>query len=141
MSTAWHSELRQERSRFMETIGELTDDEIQNARTLCAPRTPRDVLAHVAGLGRGLGRNREIPGTVARALFREGVIWSWPFGRKLTRYRVIPSTPGGGRRGRGQVVRGTTEALSMWLAGRGASPMNSPSIRSTTCERLQLHVC
>lgn len=77
-----------------------------------------DMAMHHQDVLRGLGRNREIPETVARALFREGVIWSWPFGRKLTRYRVVPTTPGGRPRGRGQLVHGTTEALSMWLAGR-----------------------
>ncbi|MGW1916771.1 maleylpyruvate isomerase family mycothiol-dependent enzyme [Streptomyces sp. NPDC002076] len=185
VSTAWHLELRRERTRFMETMSELTDDEFNNAKTLCADWAPRDVLAHVVGLDRmashyfrpstltvnrgnarmvahgrtlsraeltdlgwkaaeepsgqaqamawlltgdmamhhqdvlrGLGRHREIPETVARALFREGVIWSWPFGRKLTRYRVVPTTPGGRPRGRGRLVSGTTEALSMWLAGR-----------------------
>ena len=31
---------------------------------------------------------------------------------------VIPSTPGGFTIGHGRTVRGTTEAIALWLAGR-----------------------
>ncbi|MGH3736341.1 MAG: maleylpyruvate isomerase family mycothiol-dependent enzyme [Micromonosporaceae bacterium] len=77
-----------------------------------------DTAMHHQDVLRGLGRHREIPPGASRALFREGTIWSWPFGAKLLRYRVEPTTPGGRPRGRGRPVRGTTEALALWLAGR-----------------------
>lgn len=49
MSEAWHTELRRERTRFLETVSELTDDEFDHAPTLCADWAPRDVLAHLIG--------------------------------------------------------------------------------------------
>lgn len=77
-----------------------------------------DVAMHHQDVLRGLGRQREIPEEVAPALFREGRVWSWAFGAKLLRYRVVPTTPGGFTCGRGTPVRGTTEALALWLGGR-----------------------
>jgi len=77
-----------------------------------------DVAIHHQDVLRPLGREREISPATADALWREGMIWSWILGAKLLRYRVVPTTPGGEVRGRGREVRGTTEALSMWLTGR-----------------------
>ena len=77
-----------------------------------------DLAVHHQDILRGLGRTRDLPKPVASAIFREGIIWSWPFGRKLLHYRVVPTTEGARPVGRGREVRGTTEALGMWLAGR-----------------------
>ncbi len=77
-----------------------------------------DAAMHHQDVLRGLGRQRALPPDVARALFREGRIWSWAFGAKLLRHRVEPTTPGGVPCGRGVRVTGTTEALALWLAGR-----------------------
>ena len=77
-----------------------------------------DCAMHHQDVLRGLGRPHDLPAESGPAIFREGTIWSWAFGAKLLRYRVIPTTPGGRARGRGRPVHGTTEALSLWLAGR-----------------------
>jgi uncharacterized protein (TIGR03083 family) len=77
-----------------------------------------DVAMHHQDVLRGLGRTREIPRVAAAAIFREGVVLSTGTKRNLLRYKMIPSTPGGFAIGRGQPVRGTTEALGLWLAGR-----------------------
>lgn len=45
-------ELRRERARFLRTLDGLTDDEFDNAPSLCAGWAPRDVLAHVVGVDR-----------------------------------------------------------------------------------------
>lgn len=63
---------------------------------------------------RPLGRTRDIPEASRNAMLREGVLLG---GRKLLHYRVEP-TDGGRPMGRGQPVRGTREALALWLAGR-----------------------
>jgi len=73
-----------------------------------------DVAVHHQDVLRGLGRHREVPRASARAILREGTILGI---RKLASYRV-EATDTGRRIGRGQVVRGTAEALGMWLCGR-----------------------
>ena len=73
-----------------------------------------DLAVHHQDVLRGLGRRREIPVPVAKAILREGTIMGVG---KLRRYRVEP-TDTGVKVGRGKVVRGTAEALGMWLAGR-----------------------
>jgi uncharacterized protein (TIGR03083 family) len=77
-----------------------------------------DVAMHHQDVLRGLGRTREIPTDAAAAMFREGIVLSTGTKRNLLRYKVIPSTVGGFRIGRGRPVQGTTEALALWLAGR-----------------------
>ncbi len=77
-----------------------------------------DVAMHHQDVLRGLGRTREIPLVAAKAIFREGVVLSTGTKRNLLRHRVVPTTPGGVALGRGRTVRGTTEALGLWLAGR-----------------------
>ena len=77
-----------------------------------------DVSVHHQDVLRGLGRTRTIPPEVAAAIFREGVLLSTGTKRNLLRYRVEPTTVGGRSLGRGRVVRGATEALGLWLAGR-----------------------
>ena len=75
-----------------------------------------DLSVHHQDVVRGLGRHRDVPEPSARAILREGMILGAP---KLRRYRVEP-TDTGRAFGRGQVVRGTAEALGMWLGGRRA---------------------
>lgn len=40
-----------ERSRFVETVESLSDEQFESGRTLCAGWAPRDVLAHLIGTG------------------------------------------------------------------------------------------
>jgi uncharacterized protein (TIGR03083 family) len=77
-----------------------------------------DCAMHHQDVLRGLGLPHDLPPESERAILREGTIWSWVFGAKLLHHRVQPTTPGSRARGRGKPVRGTTEALSLWLAGR-----------------------
>jgi uncharacterized protein (TIGR03083 family) len=77
-----------------------------------------DVSVHHQDVLRGLGRTRELPAGIAAAIFREGVILSTGTRRNLLTHRVEPTTPGAPALGRGRVVRGSTEALGLWLAGR-----------------------
>ncbi|WP_285941175.1 maleylpyruvate isomerase family mycothiol-dependent enzyme [Actinomadura xylanilytica] len=76
-----------------------------------------DLGVHHQDIRRGLGRPREVPDSVATAIFREGVHLSFWLNRRLLRHRVVP-TDGHRPIGRGPEVRGTREALGMWLAGR-----------------------
>lgn len=73
-----------------------------------------DVAVHHQDVLRGLGRTRAIPVASRDAILREGVVLG---ARKLARYRVVPDD-GGRALGRGRVVRGTSEALGLWLCGR-----------------------
>lgn len=77
-----------------------------------------DVCVHHQDVLRGLGRTRELPVEAAGAIFPEGVLLSTGTKRNLLRYRVDPTTVGGRALGRGRLVRGSTEALGLWLAGR-----------------------
>lgn len=73
-----------------------------------------DSAVHHQDILRGLGRSREIPAASRAAILREGVVLG---PHRLMRYRVVPDD-GGRAMGRGQVVRGSSEALGLWLAGR-----------------------
>lgn len=77
-----------------------------------------DVAVHHLDVLRGLGRMEGLPPNSAKLAFREGTVWSWRWGAKLLRHKVVPTTPGGRVRGRGRVVRGSTENLALWLGGR-----------------------
>jgi uncharacterized protein (TIGR03083 family) len=77
-----------------------------------------DLAIHHQDILRGAGQTRTLRPAVAHALFREGVIWSWPFGQKLLHHRVVPDDGLVRPLGRGREVHGTTEALAMWLGGR-----------------------
>ena len=79
-----------------------------------------DVSMHHQDVLRGLGRTRELPPEISGAIFREGVILSTGTKRNLLRYRVEPTTRGGRTLGRGTRVRGTSEAIGLWLGGRKA---------------------
>jgi uncharacterized protein (TIGR03083 family) len=73
-----------------------------------------DVAVHHQDVLRPLGRTRDLPDAVRAAILREGAMLGV---RKLARHRIEP-TDGGRAFGRGRRVRGTSEALGMWLAGR-----------------------
>ena len=73
-----------------------------------------DNAIHHQDVLRPLGRKRVIPEQSLNAMLREGALLG---ARRLLQYRVEP-TDGGRAMGHGQVVRGTREALSLWLAGR-----------------------
>jgi uncharacterized protein (TIGR03083 family) len=73
-----------------------------------------DTAVHHQDILRGLGRTRDIPDASRAAILREGVVLG---GKKLLTFRVVP-TDGGRTMGRGTVVRGTSEALGLWLTGR-----------------------
>jgi uncharacterized protein (TIGR03083 family) len=77
-----------------------------------------DVAMHHQDVLRGLGRRRRVPPAAEAAIFREGVLLSTGTKRNLLRYRVEPTTVGGRTLGRGITVRGSAEALGLWLAGR-----------------------
>jgi uncharacterized protein (TIGR03083 family) len=104
------------------------DQLMTRARTWAAEPTPSsrviarfllgDTCVHHQDILRGLGRTRPIAPEVGAAILREGAILSTGTRRNLLRYRVVPTTRGGRPLGRGQVVRGTSEALGLWLAGR-----------------------
>ncbi len=88
-----------------------------DGRLLAWPFNAGDTAMHHQDILRGLGKRFEVPDDTAAMLFREGKSWRW-LNLKPLRYRVIPTTPGGTPWGRGPEVRGTTEALAMWMAGR-----------------------
>lgn len=74
-----------------------------------------DTAMHHQDILRGLGRTREVPRPMAAAILREGIVLGGF--KKLPSYRLEP-TDGGRSVGRGQAVRGTSEAIGLWLAGR-----------------------
>lgn len=76
-----------------------------------------DLGVHHQDVIRGLGREREVPGTVATAIFREGLQLSLWMNRRVLRHRLVP-VDGHRPVGRGPEVRGTREALGLWLSGR-----------------------
>jgi uncharacterized protein (TIGR03083 family) len=73
-----------------------------------------DLGMHHQDVLRGLGRTRDIPDPIRAAILREGMVLG---AKTLMAHKVAP-TDGGRSVGRGPVVRGTSEALGLWLAGR-----------------------
>jgi hypothetical protein len=73
-----------------------------------------DIGMHHQDVLRGLGRTRDVPDPIRAAVLREGMVLG---AKKLTAHKVVP-TDGGLALGRGPVVRGTSEALGLWLGGR-----------------------
>ena len=64
--------------------------------------------------GRVMLNGRDMTTLTPAARVREGMVLG---AAKLLRYRVVPND-GGRAVGRGRVVRGTSEALGLWLSGR-----------------------
>ena len=79
-----------------------------------APWLLGDNAIHHQDVLRAVGSTRDIPEASKAAILREGIILG---GRRLLGHRMEP-TDGGRPLGRGSTVRGTREALGMWLAGR-----------------------
>jgi hypothetical protein len=115
------------------------DDLLERAERWAAEPAPHARLAALALLGdlgihhgdvlRGQGqRHLEVPPPVGAAILREGFLLG---AARAARYRVVPD----GRRAIGlpgqPVVRGTSEALGMWLSGRDsvADELQFPSTR------------
>ena len=73
-----------------------------------------DTAIHHQDILRGAGRSRDVPAPCRAAILREGAVLG---PHRLLRYRVVPDD-GGRPMGRGAVVRGSSEALGMWLTGR-----------------------
>ncbi|XVQ08938.1 maleylpyruvate isomerase family mycothiol-dependent enzyme [Spirillospora sp. CA-255316] len=80
-----------------------------------------DLGIHHQDIVRGLNRKRDVPEAVATAIFREGLQLSLWLNRRVLRHRLVPTDghrpvalPGA----RDAEVRGTREALGLWLAGR-----------------------
>jgi hypothetical protein len=75
-----------------------------------------DVSVHHQDVVRGQHIDREVPGRIAAAILREGMVLG---PHRLALHRLVPTD---GHRAIGlpgrPVVRGSTEALGMWLAGR-----------------------
>lgn len=105
------------RERLTETGRRWAADPSGSSRAL-ARFLIGDVAVHHQDVLRGLGRTRELPPEISGAIFREGVILSTGTKRNLLRYRVEPTTQGGRTLGRGTRVRGTSEAIGLWLGGR-----------------------
>jgi len=79
-----------------------------------------DLGVHHQDVVRGLGLERVIPDAVATAIFREGLQLSMWLNRRTVRHRLVPTD---GHRpiafpGAKGEVRGTREALGLWLTGR-----------------------
>lgn len=98
--------------------GRRAANQPSSSSRLGAPVIFGDVAVHHQDVLRGLGRNRELPVAVERAIFREGLNLGLWKGLRSLRYRLVPTTAGLRPVGRGPVVTGTAEALGMWLAGR-----------------------
>lgn len=78
-----------------------------------------DVAMHHQDVLRGLGRTRPLNPVEEAAIFAEGVsLTLQKLQPTLLKYRVEPTNGIGRPRGRGTPVRGTAEALGLWLGGR-----------------------
>ena len=75
-----------------------------------------DLGVHHQDILRGLGRAREVPEPVARAILREGMHLSMWMNRRVLRHRLV-LTDGDRTVGRGREVRGTREARACGCPG------------------------
>ena len=78
-----------------------------------------DLAVHHQDIVRGQGLSRELPDAVSAAVLREGLFLSSALNRRIFAHRVVPTDGGrpAGPRSAPQ-VRGTREALGLWLTGR-----------------------
>lgn len=104
---------RMSRDRLMHRARHWADRPAPLTRVLAAFYLG-DTAVHHQDVLRGSGRSRDVPEACRHAILREGVVLG---GRKLLSYRVVPND-GGRAMGRGTTVRGTSEALGLWLTGR-----------------------
>ncbi len=104
------------RERLMEWARHWADRPSTTSR-LAAGLLLGDLGVHHQDVVRGLGLHRQVPDEVATAVFREGLQLSLWLNRRVLRHRLVP-TDGHRPVGRGPQVRGTREALGMWLTGR-----------------------
>ncbi|MFC9972999.1 maleylpyruvate isomerase family mycothiol-dependent enzyme [Spirillospora sp. NPDC127200] len=104
------------RERLMEWARHWADNPSATSR-LAAGLLLGDLGVHHQDVVRGLGLRRQVPDEVATAIFREGLQLSLWLNRRVLRHRLVP-TDGHRPVGRGPAVRGTREALGMWLTGR-----------------------
>jgi uncharacterized protein (TIGR03083 family) len=106
------------RKRLMEWAAHWADHPSVTTR-LGAPILLGDLGVHHQDVLRGLDLTREVPDRVATAILREGLQLSVWLNRRSLRHRLVP-TDGGRPIGRrtSPEVRGTREALGMWLTGR-----------------------
>ncbi|ACY97274.1 MULTISPECIES: maleylpyruvate isomerase family mycothiol-dependent enzyme [Thermomonospora] len=104
------------RRRLMEWARHWAANPSLTAR-LALPLALGDLGVHHQDVLRGLGLRRQVPDAVATAIFREGMQLSLWMNRRVLTHRLVP-TDGHRPVGRGRQVRGTREAIGMWLAGR-----------------------
>ncbi|WEH36428.1 maleylpyruvate isomerase family mycothiol-dependent enzyme [Streptomyces sp. AM 4-1-1] len=80
-----------------------------------------DLAIHHQDIVRGLGLSRDLPASVPTFILWDGALLSLRTNVRVLRYRVVPTDgypPIGTRSGCVPEVRGTREALGLWLAGR-----------------------
>lgn len=104
------------RERLMEWARHWADEPVLTSK-MAAPILLGDLAIHHQDILRGLGRERQIPDPVANVILWEGLHLSLWMNRRVLRHRIVP-TDGHKAIGRGGEVRGTREALGLWLCGR-----------------------
>ncbi|MCP2335819.1 maleylpyruvate isomerase family mycothiol-dependent enzyme [Actinomadura rupiterrae] len=111
------------RERLMQWARHWADNPSATSR-VGAPILLGDLGVHHQDVVRGLGLTRRVPDRTATAIFREGLQLSLWLNRRVLRHRLEPTD---GHRPvalpsakNGPTVRGTREALGLWLCGRDA---------------------
>ncbi|MBQ1101158.1 maleylpyruvate isomerase family mycothiol-dependent enzyme [Streptomyces sp. b94] len=113
---------RQPRSRLMARARSWAQQPSLSSR-IAAVITLGDLAIHHQDIVRGLGLNRTLPATVSTYILWDGTLLSLSSNFRILRYRVVPNDgyPELGTRSPcAPEVRGTREALGLWLAGRDA---------------------
>ena len=108
------------RSRLMARARKWADRPSLPSR-IGAVVTLGDLAIHHQDIVRGLGLRRDLPAAVPTFILWDGALLSLSTNLRILRFRVVP-TDGypaiGARSPCTREVRGTREALGMWLAGR-----------------------
>ncbi|GAA3200095.1 maleylpyruvate isomerase family mycothiol-dependent enzyme [Actinocorallia longicatena] len=106
------------RTRLMQWARHWADHPTATSK-IAVPVILGDLAMHHQDVLRGLGLKREVPDRAASAILLEGLQLSVWMNRRSLRHRIVPADGGRpvGRRGAPE-VRGTREALGLWLAGR-----------------------
>ncbi|MEU4769257.1 maleylpyruvate isomerase family mycothiol-dependent enzyme [Actinosynnema sp. NPDC023794] len=111
---------RLQRGQLMERARMWADQPSLSSR-IGAVITLGDLAIHHQDIVRGLGLRTDLPATVPTFILWDGALLSLTANLRILRYRVVP-TDGypeiGARSPCAREVRGTREALGMWLAGR-----------------------